>query len=239
MRILYSITLLLLISCSIYSQGETPKISGELKLKDYKFPTIEVVPKIELPKATIGYKSILTKKEDIYLKKFTFKKEEKVAPIMVEKEKGYDFDEDRKNNLNNRLKEATTGNQKTQYLGEFTVETDLIKIMCRDHQDPDGDVVSILLDDIVVVRSIILEAGFKTFYVSLKKGSNRLDFMALNQGTAGPNTAAFVVFDETGKQIASSEWNLNTGVKASLVIVNKAKDNVDEEKKTKEEEKTE
>ena len=221
MRILFSILGFLFLSLTAYSQGETPKKSGELKLENYKIPTLKEEPKEELPKATIGYKSILTKKDDTYLKKFTFKKEEKTESLLIEKDKGYNFDEDRKNALNNRLKEATTGNQKTQYLGEFTVETDLIKIMCRDHQDPDGDVVSIILNDVVVVQSIILEAGFKTFYVSVIKGSNRIDFMALNQGTSGPNTAAFVVFDEFGSQITSSEWNLNTGVKASLVIMNK------------------
>jgi hypothetical protein len=214
-------------------QKEVTKKSGELKLTDYKFPTIEKAPKEVVPKATLGYKSILSKNEETYLKKFTFKKDEKVESIMVEKDKGYDFNEDRKDALNNKLKEATTGNQKTQYLGEFSVETNLVKIMCRDHQEPDGDVVSIILNDVTVVRSIILESGYKTFYVSLEKGKNRIDFMALNQGISGPNTAAFVVFDEFGKQVLSSEWNLNTGVKASLFIMNKSANNEtvkDEEK---------
>lgn len=236
------IVCLLLASISTVAQKEVPKKSGELKLENYKLPTPEDTPKDELPKASIGYESIFSKKEDSYLKKFTIKKEEKVESIMVQKDEGYDFDEDRKNALNNRLKEASTGNQKTQYLGEFSVNTNLVKVMCRDHQEPDGDVVSILVNDIVVVQSITLEAGYKTFYLSLAKGSNKIDFKALNQGTSGPNTAAFVVYDEFGNMVTSSEWNLNTGVKASLTILNKSttdEENVKEEDAVKEENKEE
>jgi len=237
MRTIFLSVCLFLFSISMIAQGEVPKKAGELKLQNYKLPTIEEAPKEELPKATIGYKSILSKKDDSYLKKFTIKKNDSVEPIMVQKDKGYDFNEDRKNALNDRLHEATTGNQKTQYLGEFSVETNLVKVMCRDHQEPDGDVVSILVNDVTVVRSITLEAGYKTFFLTLEKGNNRIDFMALNQGTSGPNTAAFIVYDEFGKQVTSSEWNLNTGVKASLVIINKSKaDEKPKEEETKEEE---
>lgn len=225
------------ISFTVSGQVESPKKSGELKLKDYKVPTFDDTPKIEAPKVTIGYKSIFSKKEDDYLKKFTFKKEEKEQSIMVQQDKGYDFDEDRKNALNNKLKEATTGNQKTQYLGEYTVETNLIKVMCRDHQEPDGDVVSILVNDIVVVQSVYLESRFKVFYLNLEKGNNKIDFKALNQGLAGPNTAAFVVFDEHGNQVTASEWNLNTGVKATLMILNKSTDKEPEPVKEEEENK--
>ena len=236
MRIALLIAFLFLISFTTLAQKEVPKKTGELKLENYKLPTTDETPKVEEPQVTIGYKSILTKKDDSYLKKFTFKKEDKVQPIMVQKDKGYDFDEDRKSALNNKLKEATTGNQSTQYLGEFTVETNLIKVMCRDHQEPDGDVVSILVNDEVVVQSVYLESGYKTFFLALKEGSNHIDFRALNQGTSGPNTAAFVIFDEFGKQITASQWNLNTGVKASLTIMNKAKENAEEKKETTKEE---
>lgn len=237
MRLLLYIFCLFLVSFTGFSQPEKKIKSGELKLDNYKVPTIEEAPKEIVPEATIGYKSILSKKEDTYLKKFTFKKDDKIEPIMVQKDKGYDFDEDRKNALNNKLKESTSGNKSTQYLGEFTVETNLVKIMCRDHQEPDGDVVSIVVNGEVVVQSVYLESGYKTFYISLIKGQNKIDFVALNQGSSGPNTAAFLVFDEFGRQVTSSEWNLNTGVKASLAIMNKAKeDEVTKNKETKEEE---
>jgi hypothetical protein len=223
MKVLFILFSFFLISFSLLAQVEVPKKAGELKLEGYKVPTVEEAPKDEVSKETIGYKSIISKKEDDYLKRFTTKTDEKVVPIMVQKSKGYDFNEDRKNALNNKLKEGSSGNQTDQYLGEYTVISNLVKVMCRDHQEPDGDVVSILVNNEVVVQSVILEGGYKTFYLSLREGNNQIDFRALNQGTSGPNTAAFVVFDEFGRQVTSSEWNLNTGVKASLTIINKAK----------------
>ena len=121
MQTLHSRLLLFLFSFTMIGQIERPKKSVELTLLDYKVPTFNDTPKIKVPKGTIGYKSIFSKKEDNYLKKFTFKKEENEQSKLVQKDKGYDFDEDRKSALNDKLKEATTGNQKTQYLGEFTV----------------------------------------------------------------------------------------------------------------------
>lgn len=238
MRTVLHIILIFSISFTMFGQKEVPKKSGELKLENYKLPTIDDTPKTEEPKATLGYKSILTQKDDNYLKRFTIKKDDKAESILVQKDKGYDFDEDRKAALNNKLKEATTGNQKTQYLGEFTIETKMVKIMCRDHQEPDGDVVSILLNDEVAIQSIYLDSAYKTFYLTLKEGTNHIDFKALNQGTSGPNTAAFVVFDEFGKQVTSSEWNLNTGVKASLIIMSKAKKNTEDKTSNSKEETT-
>ena len=52
----------------------------------------------------------------------------------------------------------------------------------------------------------------------LQVGINKIAFIALNQGTSGPNTAAFTVFNDTGNVISSNEWNLATGAKATLVI---------------------
>ncbi len=222
MQKLFLFIFLIAVSFLMKAQPENSKKIGELKLANYTVPTFEDLPKIELPKATIGYKSVFLQKEDNYLNKFTFEKNEKVKSIMVQPDQGYDFNEDRKKALNKIIKEDKTGNQKTQYLGEFSVKSDLIKVMCRDHQEPDGDVVSILVNNKVVVQSITLEGGFKTFYLNLEKGTNYIDFLALNQGLSGPNTAAFVIFDEFGNKIASSQWNLNTGVKASLVMMNKS-----------------
>ncbi|CEN36398.1 Secreted protein (fragment) [Capnocytophaga canimorsus] len=46
-----------------------------------------------------------------------------------------------------------------------------------------------------------------------------MNFLALNQGESGPNTAEFSVLDENGNTISSAQWNLATGAKAHFVIV--------------------
>ncbi|WP_255462706.1 hypothetical protein [Galbibacter sp. BG1] len=124
--------------------------------------------------------------------------------------------------LNRELtgKEDTrVGATSTQYFGDFKSNAKSVKILCRDHQYVDGDRVSVIVNDKVVVPNIFLESSFKGFYIDLEQGFNKIEFKALNQGTSGPNTAQFAVFDDKGVEISSNIWNLSTGVKASLLII--------------------
>ena len=105
-----------------------------------------------------------------------------------------------------------------QYLGGFSSTSKTVTIVCRDFQYPDGDTVTIYLNESPVVRNVVLTTSFQQFSLPLKRGMNVISFMALNQGSSGPNTAAFLVFDENGKEISSNEWNLATGAKATLSI---------------------
>lgn len=106
-----------------------------------------------------------------------------------------------------------------KYFGDFRSKSKFIKVMCRDHEAVDGDRVSIILNDQVVEGSIFLSESFKVFFIELQPGFNNLEFLALNQGESGPNTAQFMVVDEFGNVILSDIWNLATGAKASLTVV--------------------
>lgn len=105
-----------------------------------------------------------------------------------------------------------------QDLGSFRTQAKSIRIICRDFQYPDGDKVSILVNDIPVVYNITLDTRYQKFMIPLTEGINRISFVALNQGSSGPNTAAFSVYDDKGNLISSSEWNLATGAKATILI---------------------
>lgn len=216
MRILLYTFFLFLISFVGFSQPEKKVKSGELKLDNYKVPTIEETPKEIVPEATIGYKSILSKKEDNYLKKFTFKKDDKVEPIMVQKDKGYDFDEDRKQKLNIKLDSELKGSSENITYGKYIVETERVKIIFRDHGAEDGDVIRLIKDGDIIYNSIYLSNYAKEYYMTLELGDNFTDFLALNQGSSGPNTASFSVIDNNGKVIFSNDWALNTGVSANF-----------------------
>lgn len=106
-----------------------------------------------------------------------------------------------------------------QYLGDFKTNGNFVEIYCRDYQYVDGDRVRVFVNGKMVHSSILLQANYTPVLVSLESGFNTVEFEALNQGTSGPNTAAFKVIGEDGKMITSSEWNLLTGAKASLIIV--------------------
>lgn len=105
-----------------------------------------------------------------------------------------------------------------QDLGSFRTTSNSVNIICRDFQYPDGDRVTIMVNNIPVVSNILLKQQYQSFTIPLEVGINKISFVALNQGTSGPNTAAFKVYNDAGMLISSNEWNLATDAKATLVI---------------------
>ena len=76
-----------------------------------------------------------------------------------------------------------------------------------------------MLNDVEVVSQVMLQERFKSISIDLVMGFNKIDFVALNQGTSGPNTAEVRVFDDNGQLVGANRWNLATGVKATYIIV--------------------
>lgn len=105
-----------------------------------------------------------------------------------------------------------------QDLGSFRTQSKSVRIICRDFQYPDGDKVTIMINDIPVIKNVTLQSSYQGFDIPLEVGLNKIAFVALNQGTSGPNTAGFKVFDDSGNVISSNEWNLATGAKAIILI---------------------
>jgi hypothetical protein len=106
-----------------------------------------------------------------------------------------------------------------QYLGDFRNNGKFVQIAVRDHESPDGDLIRIMLNDVEVVSQVMLQERFKSISIDLVMGFNKIDFVALNQGTSGPNTAEVRVFDDNGQLVGANRWNLATGVKATYIIV--------------------
>ena len=125
--------------------------------------------------------------------------------------------------LNNKFakKDAETKPEyhKNQFLGNFKSGSQFVKFVYRDHQFVDGDRVRVLINDHVVHPNIVLTGQFQGFYIDLDKGFNKIDIQALNQGSSGPNTAQFIMYDDNKQVISSNIWNLATGVKATVIIV--------------------
>lgn len=108
--------------------------------------------------------------------------------------------------------------QKDQYLGSFSTTGTFMSIECRDHESVDGDRVQIAVNGILVEPNFSLQGYYKGINADLVPGKNVIEFIALNQGLSGPNTAKFRVIADDGHIITSQEWNLLTGVKASLIV---------------------
>ena len=106
-----------------------------------------------------------------------------------------------------------------QYLGDFISSTENVRIVFRDHQEPDGDRVQIRFNDNIIYPNILLTQRYKKMDVKLLEGFNKIDFVALNQGESGPNTAEVRVYDDDGNVMMSNLWNLATGSKATFIVV--------------------
>ncbi len=121
----------------------------------------------------------------------------------------------------NKKEEREVGQvfRKNQYLGDFRTKSTSAHIIYRDHEYVDGDRIRIYINDVLVQSDIVLDEYFQNLKVTLKSGFNKIDFEAINQGTSGPNTAEFLVYDEKEVLISANRWNLATGFKATIIIV--------------------
>nr|WP_315153162.1 hypothetical protein [uncultured Flavobacterium sp.] len=109
--------------------------------------------------------------------------------------------------------------RKNQYLGSFKTKTFTSTIRFRDAAFVDGDRIKVYLNDKMIQPEISLSGEFQGFKINLKEGINKIDFEALNEGFASPNTAQFEVYDDKGTVISSSQWNVGTGYKATIVLI--------------------
>ncbi len=109
--------------------------------------------------------------------------------------------------------------RKDQYLGDFKTKGSYVEVLCRDYQYVDGDKVRVYVNGKMIESVIELQANYTPILVKLESGFNTIEIEALNQGSSGPNTAAFKIYGDQGELITSNEWNLLTGAKASVMFV--------------------
>lgn len=115
--------------------------------------------------------------------------------------------------------EQRNGSTTDQFLGDFKSGAKFVNVVYRDHGYTDGDIIQVLVNDDIIHARVYLTGGYKGFNLNLQKGINKIDFLALNQGESGPNTAEFQVVDDQGNLVSHNQWNLATGVKATIIIV--------------------
>jgi len=109
--------------------------------------------------------------------------------------------------------------RRNQYLGGFRTKSFTSTIRYRDAAFVDGDKIKVYLNDNVIEPELVMDSEFKGFKITLTEGINKIDFEALNEGTASPNTAEFQVYDDKGTVIESSQWNVGTGYKATIILL--------------------
>jgi len=108
--------------------------------------------------------------------------------------------------------------RQNQFLGSFKTSTFTSTIRYRDAAFVDGDKIKVYLNDKVIEPEVSMKGEYQSIKITLVPGINKIDFEALNEGSASPNTAEFQVYDDKGAVIESSQWNVGTGYKATIVL---------------------
>ena len=172
-------------------------------------------------------KSLLNmkKKDNPFLKKLENKNKKKFFPDAEVKDKRperfINSNDLYLSRLNKKESESNRNINKfkvDQFLGEIRNDGEYVNIILRDHEYADGDLIKVEVNENIVMPAILLTEKAKGFKLDLNSGFNVVDFIALNQGSSGPNTAEIIVYDDKGKLVGTNRWNLATGVKATYII---------------------
>lgn len=223
MRPFFCLLLLFCVSAG-FSQIERPNRS--VRIAPAKMPEAPPKPAAETTTpAVIKYESALDKKDEKLLKGFSLlpKKEEK--GIMDTSDPTLrDISELHTKKQNDKLKSEGLSREivnSDMYLGEFVVYTSELVTKCRDYSNVDGDNVRIWLNGEIVVTTVNLESGFKSYTLNLVEGLNTIKIEALNIGEFFPNTGQFIFYDGNGKPVTNQNWGLNEGFNAIVKIYRK------------------
>ena len=91
----------------------------------------------------------------------------------------------------------------------FTVNSAKIQIVLYDHLKNDGDIVTVYLNDKIIVDKVRLRGKKKKFKAQLRPGANTIALHAENLGEIPPNTAAIEILGGKQKieQVLRSDLN--------------------------------
>lgn len=190
--------LIIVISTSYhgYTQNELFNKFKPIPAKDSKIkeiiPPKEITPKIDSPIVEKETESSQINPEELFKDSNLYKKENNSEGIFY---------------------------RRNQYLGSFKTKSFISTIRYRDAAFVDGDKIKVYLNDKIIEPEVNLNGEFQEFKINLIQGINKIDFEALNEGFASPNTAEFQVYDDKGTVIESSQWNVGTGYKATIILI--------------------
>lgn len=103
--------------------------------------------------------------------------------------------------------------------GLIKTKSPYIILNMRDFGAEDGDRVKVTINDKVIISVTVLQNENQAVMITLYEGFNNIHIEALNQGTSGPNTGEFNIYDNKDERLSGHEWNLYTGFYAKFLIL--------------------
>ena len=174
---------------------------------------------IKPPKTSVNIPPVINKNPNSFTFKKIEKKKDKKGFMIADNEYFLNPGDTYLKRLNKEKEKNPNNYTGDAYLGDVKTISETANIVCRDFEYVDGDRVSIMVNDEIIVQNLTLNSSFRGINLKLKEGFNKIDFIALNQGDSGPNTAELRIYDDNDVLISSNQWNLATGAKATLIIV--------------------
>lgn len=99
----------------------------------------------------------------------------------------------------------------------YTISESSVRLGLYDHRNIDSDVVTIYLNDKMVVNSLPLKRKKKFYDIELRPGKNTITLYAENLGEVAPNTAAILIKGSTEEFMAVLESDLGQSQFFTLV----------------------
>lgn len=167
-----------------------------------------------------NFKATPIKKKEVKVKEVK-EKEVKVSKADFDKIKSYVIQDVAENTYEIPKTEnydAEKLAKRDQDLGVVKTAGGIAKVRYRDAAFVDGDKVRVYLNYVIIQPEVLLNGQEQGFDITLQKGINRIDFEAINEGFAAPNTAEFKIYDDAGNIISSNQWNIAQGYKATIII---------------------
>jgi len=115
--------------------------------------------------------------------------------------------------------EPNTTVRENQFFGEIRTKSPYLEVLAADFGAEDGDRVRVLINGVVVIPEFTLSNMYTPLMIPLSEGFNKIDFEAMNQGTSGPNTAQFNVYDNKGAMLLQNQWNLATAFHGTVMVI--------------------
>lgn len=112
------------------------------------------------------------------------------------------------------------GLKEDAYWGDYKTTSKSVTVLVRDYSAIDGDLLTIMVNGDIIRSSIYLTQGYGGLKLDLVEGMNKIEFLAMNTGSSGPNTAEYKIIEDESKHVISRKvWALAAGVKVTFIVI--------------------
>lgn len=211
MKYLFTFLFITISATALYAQIDNPMGGLSIPKSNTTIPAVAPKAKADVP----------TKKEEPR-KSFSSYDLQKTDDNVAKNESFADRGEEFRSKINASITprgESNAAFRGNQNFGELRTKSGHLDILAADFGLEDGDRIRVLVNDRVVIQEFTLTNFNRGLQITLQPGFNKIDFEAMNQGTSGPNTAQFAIYDDSDKLLMSNQWNLATGFRASVMVI--------------------